>query len=112
MSTTFIGKIPKEEGDEQHDEITEYRNLSTQTNQVLDIEAMIYRRDDGLAAGHYSIQFEFTLPSDLPSTLDFAHEDIELGPTLKTAYSITATLKHLPDRSIKLLEYTVPIVIN
>ena len=79
---------------------------------MLDIDAMIYRRDDGLAAGHYSIQFEFTLPPDLPSTLDFAHEEIGKGPTLKTAYSITATLRHLPDRSIKFLEYNVPFMIN
>ena len=112
MTTTFIGKVSREKGDDMHDECTECRNLARQTNQVLEIEAMIYRRDDGLEAGDYSIQFEFTLPTDLPSTVDFDESDSSDLPKLKTSYTITASLRNLLDKSGKLMDYEHKIVIN
>ena len=63
------------------------------------MEAMVYRGDEGLAAGDYSIQFEFTLPEDLPSTVDFDQSDSSDLPKLKTSYSISASLRHFPNQS-------------
>ena len=76
------------------------------------MKAIVCKQPDGLTKGDYAIQFEFLLPDELPSTLNFEENESIESPYLRTEYSITAILENSDDPSKALMTYHLPLIIN
>ena len=66
----------------------------TKTNSMILQTAILYKvPNQYLAAGTYSVQFRFTLPEKLPSSMFYKLFDDQKNPFARVKYSLTASLE-------------------
>ena len=73
------------------------------------MSAKLAELPDGLKKGDHSVQFQFKLPSELPSSLYFKDDTHESKPTAQNKYWLTARLVTPNDR---IIEYKKNILIR
>ena len=74
-------------------EVTEYVNqVISCANWHLRMKAKLCDIPEGLREGDYSVQFQFKLPAQLPSSLYFTDPSHEKKPTARNRYEIKAVI--------------------
>ena len=86
---------------EQKRQVTEFMSqILSQTNTHLSMSAKLAELPEGLQKGDHSVQFQFKLPTELPSSLYFKDDAHENKPVAQNKYWLVARLVISDDRVI------------